>query len=208
MYAITDGDLLDNFIVPKLMSARYNTHITIEEEWALVRKYLKVIAPKLLASVSGNHESWHWLLSAVDYFKDALRSIQPHAIYDTDDAEILVRVRDASFPIRVRHHWRGISDFNATHGIERASRFDGGFCVGVGAHTHRAGLVRESVIKGETLISILCGSYKRVDEFARQKGLPRHNNSTAVSVILFEDGRKLGVGDVQLAQTLMRKLAK
>lgn len=204
MYLILVGDLLDNFIVPKLMSARHAASVTIEEEWTLVRKYLKLVAPKLLASVSGNHESWTWVLGAVDYFKATLEQVQRGAVYDTDDAEIELRIGKVSRLLRLRHQWQGVSIYNDTHGIERAAKFGERFDIGVGAHTHRSGLVREFNNGGQTALAVLCGSYKRIDAFARRKGFPRANNSTAMSVIFFADGTLLGVGSIAHAAELMK----
>jgi hypothetical protein len=208
MYLFLLGDLLDNFIIPKLMHARHRATVTVEEEWVLVRKYLRVVADKLLVSVGGNHEKFTWMLSAVDYFADVLTQIKRDAIYDTDQAQVLLEVGAARFPHRLRHLWQGTSIYNATHGQERAALFDGGFSVGVGAHIHRAGLIRAFNNKGTNAMAVLCGSYKRVDAYARTKGFARPNDSTAQSIIFFENGDMVGVENVARAADLMRRLRK
>jgi hypothetical protein len=208
MYLVLVGDLLNNFIVPKLMSARYKAYGTIEEEWVLVRKYLKLVAPKLLVSVGGNHEKWTWTLSAIDYFADVLRGIRADAIYDTDEALISLTVKKAVFPLRIRHRWLGNSIYNPTHGIERAAKWDQDFIVGVGAHTHVSGLVREFNCAGRTGTAVLCGTYKRVDPFARQVGFAKPNNNTAQAVLFFENGDMLGVSSLERAANLMRLYAR
>jgi hypothetical protein len=204
MYAVLCGDLLDNFIVPKLMAARANSRIAIEEEWTLVRKYLKLIAPKLLASVEGNHEKWTWVLGGVNYFADVLREIKPTAIFDTDDVLIDIQVGGAHYPTRIRHHWKYRSIYNLTHGVEQGSRFDGDFLIGVGAHTHASGVIRGFNARGQNGVAVLCGSYKVLDPFAKQCGFPKHNTSTAQTLILFDDGTKIACESIERAAETMR----
>ncbi len=208
MYLFLLGDLLDNFIIPKLMHARHRATVTVEEEWTLVRKYLRVVADKLLVSVGGNHEKWTWMLGAIDYFSDVLRQVKPEAIYDQDEVLVAVDVGAAQFSHRLRHLWQGQSIYNCTHGIERAALFDGGFTVGVGAHTHRAGLVRPFNNKGKTAMAVLCGSYKRIDPYPRSKGMSKPNDSTAQSIIFFPNGDMVSVENVERAADLMRRLRK
>jgi hypothetical protein len=208
MYVMLIGDLLDNFIVPKLVSARHDARITVQEEWALVRKYLQVISRKLLCSVRGNHERWTWMLAGIDYFADVLKSVNARVVYDTDDLLISLRVGAAQFPIRLRHRWLGSSIYNDTHGIERAAKFDGDFLVGVGAHTHASGLVRTFNSRGQNGMAVLCGSYKRFDPFARERGFTRANSSTAQTVLFFESGAMVGIDRLEIAAEVMEKYAQ
>jgi hypothetical protein len=206
MYAILCGDLLDNFIVPKLMAARMDSAIGICDEWALVTKYLRLIAPKLLASVEGNHEHWTWVLGGVNYFADVLKGISPNALFDTDDMIVNVFVKDYCYPLRIRHNWRHRSIYNLTHGIEQAARFDGGAMIWVGAHTHASGVIRGFNARGDNGAAVLCGSYKVRDEHAKRKGFARHNTQTAQTLILFDDGTKIACESVARAATTIRAL--
>lgn len=209
MYLMLNGDLLDNFIIPKLVAARYETEVTIPEEWVLVRKYLKIVGHKLLVSVGGNHEKWSWVLGGIDYFADVLKQTVPRAIiYDSDDVALTLRVGKAAFPLRLRHYWQGRSMYNATHAIELAHRFDGGFLVGVGAHTHVSGVTRTFNAGGENGIAVLCGSYKEVDTFARIKGFPKPNRSAAMSVLFWDDGAMVGVDRLELAAEMLKRWGK
>lgn len=206
MYLMLNGDMLDNFIIPKLVAARYESEVTIPEEWVLVRRYLKIIGRKLLVSVGGNHERWSWILSGIDYFADVLKQTVPRAIiYDSDDVALTLKVGRAAFPLRLRHVWRGRSIYNVTHGIELAHRFDGGFLVGVGAHTHASGVVRTFNASGENGMAVLCGSYKAVDSFARRSGFPKPNRSAAMAVLFFGNGAMVGIDRLDLAAEMMGK---
>lgn len=208
MWLVTDGDMLDNFLFAKMMNARFKSRISIDEEWALVRKYLKIVAPKLLVSVSGNHDNWTMAITGIDYFKEVLKQISPDTIYDTDDLTFRLDVGKAKTAIRVRHKWNGTSIYNFTHGIERAAKFDGGFQVGVGAHIHASGLVRTFDINGLTGMAVLCGSYKRYDPYARTNGFYKPNSSTAMTVIFDESGAMVGVDRLDVAARMIKALRK
>ncbi len=206
MYLMSLGDFLDNYIVAKLLSTRMETRISIPDEWVLVKKYIRQTGPKLLASVAGNHVHWTQMLVGVDFFREAIARIAPASIYDADDARITVKVGQTNFPMRMRHKWLGNSIYNQTHGIERASKFDGDFLIGVGAHTHTGGVVRQFTTEGRTGVAVLCGAYKRVDEYARRKGYAKPNQSTAVAVIMDESGAIAGFNNIYFAARMMRAI--
>ncbi len=208
MYLAVIGDMLDNFILPKLVQARHKSVVTVEEEWVLVRKYLRIVKDKLLISVSGNHESWSWVLIGVDYFRQALAESAKNVIYDTDDAFVNVEVGKMTFPLRVRHLWKGTSMYNATHGIESLARLEHNFAIGVGAHTHACGVARQFNNGGQTGPAILCGSYKAHDSFARQKGFAVPNGSTAVAAILDESGATMTTNRLEQAAKYMEVMYK
>lgn len=206
MWLISMGDLLDNFILPKMIHARFDNEVTPIGEWTLVKKYLGVVAPKLIASVNGNHEFWTTALTGIDYFKDVLERVNPDAIYDPDDALITLKVNAAEFPMRIRHLWQGNSIWNPTHGVERAAKFDGDFTIGIGGHTHASGLARQMNVAGKTGMAVLCGSYKAFDPYARQKGFAKPNGSTAVTLILSDDGSIVGVDRLETAARMIKRL--
>lgn len=209
MYAIFAGDILDNFIVGRLRQARDDSCFRIDEEWVLARHYLKIIAAKLVVVVSGNHDQWVHLLTGVDYFREVVASIRPTVIYDTDDALVAVRVGDWEVPLRIRHKWRGNSIYNPTHGIERAMKWDKGFLVGMGAHTHVSGVVRSTNVGGVNGMAMLAGAYKRVDTYARTCGFPESNASTAVTVVFDDEDRSLtGFDNLWTAARYMNTMYK
>ena len=211
-YLATNGDLLNNFILPKLTHARAYDHTTIPEEWALVRRFLRIVSHKLILSVSGNHERWTNVLDmAGDYFADVLKSVKERnpMIYDANDALVRVSVGKAEYVLRMRHSWQSNSIYNVTHGIERLQKFDQNFFIGVGAHSHASGVCRGfNAANGVSGMAILCGTYKRYDHFAREKGFAQPNGSTAQTLVLHENGHMLGVEWLEMADQIMRMYAR
>jgi len=204
MFAIGAGDLLNQMIVGRLLDARKNDRLAIRDEWALLRRELVIIAPKLLAVVMGNHDNWLEALAGVSYFERELQELQPSVIYDADDALIQVQVGKWEVPVRIRHKWLGNSIYNPTHGIERASRQDHNFLIGMGAHTHACGVVRGFPTDGITGMAMMAGSYKRHDAYARKHGFALPNQSTSVAVVINDQRRSLtGFGDLQTCADYM-----
>jgi hypothetical protein len=173
-----------------------------------VRYVAQLAAPKLLACVAGNHDKWTAALSGIDYFREVWAEYAPDVLYDTDDLQVIVNVRGASYEWRLRHKWRGYSQYNPTHGIEKASMFDKGqrFDVGVGAHIHTAGLSRFFNNGGKTGLAVLCGTYKVFDEYAKTGGFPAPNNQQAQAIILDDDGNILSANSLSAAAKYMRRM--
>lgn len=207
MFCNLVGDIIDNFIIDTLVRAQFNSRIAVIDEWALVRRYLRILAPKLAVVVSGNHDAWISLLSGLDYFREVVGEIAPNVIYDAHDCSLTVRVGDVEWPGRIRHRWRGRSIYNPTHGIERAAKWDQGFVWAVASHTHECGVARGFNVGGRSGMALLCGSYKRIDDYARQQGYPRPNSSTAVTIVFDEEtGSMTGFENLEMAARFMRAL--
>lgn len=201
MYVCLVGDLLDNFIVGRLKDIRLNgAPFLISEEWVLVKCVLTRLAPRIIASVAGNHDLWTFGLSGIDYLKEVHDALTPHILYDQLDLRFTLKVGASEKVVRLRHHWHSRSQYNDTHGIEKAAKFDKGrgFDVGVGAHTHVSSLVREFNNGGRTGIAVQLGSYKVRDAYASRLGLPQANNRAAAAVVFDELGRMWGSSDLQL----------
>lgn len=214
MYAVGLGDLVDNFILAKMVSIRYDTSAPIPAEWAVMRLLLGIIADKLLVIVGGNHDKWTKAAAGIDYFADVVRRVTDRALYDPDEVVATLTVGAWSgIALKARHKWRGISELNATHGPEKAARFGSPFHIGMAAHTHVSGLVRQfrtidpATQQPTTGIILQAGSYKRIDDHARSLGLPAANASTAVAVIIDSRTRSLvGLDNLECAANWMGEL--
>ena len=209
MYAVQAGDIVDNFIMGKLKAVRFGAEFSISQEWVLAKRVLKLLAPKLIASVGGNHDLWTWALTGVDYLQEIHRQLNPDILYAKYDVPFILSVGGNEFRHLARHTWKGSSIYNDTHGIERASKFDKGreFDVGIGAHTHSSGLYRQFNNGGHTGHAILCGSYKRFDDFADRHGFSKSNESAAVAMVFSEAGA-WGTNDLEIAANYMRTMYK
>lgn len=214
MYAWLMGDLLNNFVIGRLRQARDNVALGICDEWALVRRYLRVIGPKVVGVTGGNHDHWSALLTGVDYFREVIAGIAPDVLYDSDDSRVALTVggREAghTFKLRARHKWRGHSMWNVTHGQERSAHFDEDADIYVGAHTHAAGVARGFTMGGKSKLAMQCGSYKAhdIDAYSRREGFHMPNSTTAVTAILTERGDATGFESLDLAADVIEGLLR
>jgi hypothetical protein len=206
-YSIVMGDITDNYIVGKLQHLNFNQRQSIADQWVMAEEYLKILKP--IAWVSGNHDGdWTQNLTGVDYVRKMVAKHSPNALYDTDDCRVTIEVAGVEYPARFRHKWRGHSIYNLTHGIERAQKWDQDFLLGVGAHTHASGLARQFNAGGRMGMAVLCGSYKRLDTYAKELGLPISNNSTAIAVLFDAKTQSMvGFDSLDKAANFMEKVS-
>lgn len=202
------GDVIDNFIWQWCASIRHHTEITIPEEHVLAKTVLDILGPRLIASVGGNHCGWSRKAAAIDVLRDLTARVRPDVLYDTDDCTANVEVGPSVTRIRVRHKWRGSSIYNATHGQERAARWDDDADVYVGAHTHTEGTARSFTVGGKKKLAIQLGAYKRIDDYARVNGFAKPDSATAVALIIDEKGRRVAVEYLELAAELMYRMTR
>lgn len=184
------GDLLDNFIVGRLRDMRVNVSpYLVVEEWGLVDYALERLAPFIVGSVAGNHDNWSWALSGIDLLRERHQALTPGILYDQHELAFVLQVGGYECRVIARHDWRGHSMYNPTHGIDSRQHTNGReFDIAIGAHTHRGALARETDLGGAVGDALLCGSYKKVDGYAMQKGFPPPLDRTAVAAVIDEDG--------------------
>ena len=201
------GDLVNQFVIGRLRQARDNARLAICDEWALVRRALRIAGHKLDACIGGNHDGWAELLIGIDYFREVVASIRPDVLYDADDARVTLQIGDWEIPARFRHKWQGSSIYNDTHGIERAAKWDQDFLLGVGAHYHRGGLARPFLVGGKHGMAAVLGSYKRNDRYSRRGGFPKPGPDAAVAVMFDEETRTMtGFSNLEMAARFMSKV--
>lgn len=198
------GDLIDNFVVGKLIAENFKESLPIFEQWELARYYLQGFEDRLVAYTSGNHEAWTAMLSGIDYRRD----ICPEGVlYDGDDIRAFIDVGPHTFSAWARHKWRGSSMYNPTHQLERAARFDSArFDLYIGAHLHTGSVYREFILDGQRKAAIQTGSYKEHDDYARKQGFPGHDSSTACALVLHDTGSFFGCSDIEAVKTYMESV--
>ena len=202
MYHARMGDMVNQFILGRMRAIRDGARISIPDEWVLAKMLVRLMKPKLVALVGGNHDLWAEKASGMDRLKE----IMPHGpLYDKHQIEFTIRVGTAERVIKMRHKWRGHSIFNPTHGIEVTARRDmAHFDVGVGAHTHIAGLVREFVAQRERKLAVITNTYKKYDEYGVECGFPQTDDSTCSVVVFEESGEMFGAPSMEWAANYLK----
>lgn len=200
------GDVVDNFVIGRLVAENWKESAPVWDQWELARYYLNRWGDKLVAVNGGNHDFWHHKVSGIDYTREVTPS---GVLYDADTIRATIHVGPHEFKVWTRHKWRGSSMYNPTHGQERGAREDDpDQDIYVGAHTHTGAVTREFVRKASRKLAIQIGTYKMVDDYAIEKGFPRHDASTAVGVVLFDDGSFFAASDIRAILNHQRAVYK
>lgn len=200
------GDVVDQFILGRLISENWKPSTDVQAQWWLAQDYMHGFSDRLLAVNAGNHDAWAQKASGVDRMRD----VTPNGVlYDADTIKATVHVGDHQYRIWTRHKWRGSSMYNITHGQERGVRFDNpNFDIYVGAHTHRGAAARELIHNKRRKIAIQTGTYKIYDDYAAAEGFPAHDASTVCCLVLNDSGSFFATSDLQAVLAYMRAVYK
>lgn len=196
------GDLIDNFVIGKLMAENMKPASPVWDQWILGGDYLKGFADRLLAVCGGNHEAWTMRLVGIDFTKEIVPG--PGILYDADEVNATVHVGGHAVKVRSRHRWKYSSQYNQTHGQERSFRFDTAEPdVYVGAHLHTGAVARETVHDRRRKIAIQTGTYKVHDDYARAMGFAAHDASTACALVINDTGSMWACADLLAVKEYM-----
>ena len=187
MFAISVGDLQNSWI-SRLARKWADQSITGKQAWKLVEWWCGEMRPKLLAIVQGNHDAWAKGVNGISPL-DWIMAYQP-GISESDGVRIELRLpKGDPIIINARHDFAGRSQFNPAHGPLKAAMF--GFRdddVLIAGHTHVSGY---SPIKnpatGKVTHPIRTASYKKVDDYASERGFLDGNISESVVVLIDPD---------------------
>lgn len=208
MYINFLGDLTDNFIGDWANAINMDTKITTKQQMAMARWWLELVADSLVAFTTGNHDEWTKKMTGIDFLFETLSGIKQTVLYDAHEQMFNIAHYGRNYVVKVRHDWPGKSMNNLTYGIEMDYKKND-FTIGVGGHTHQAGVYREFLGRNETTCAaILCGSYKKNDPYARQIGAQLPNKNTSVVVIFDAESPNgfYGIADIPTAAKLLNKL--
>ena len=191
LYAGLHGDLRDNFIIRKLMSAQMASGHHPKEQLRLVNHYLEMFgAGKILYLVGGNHDNWEESLSGVDTLQSLAQD--KRILYDSDQFFIKLKCNGTDYGILARHKWRMNSSYSPTHTCMQATRM--GLAPAppdlvIMGHHHDPAITYWQWY-GKRRIAIKTGSAKRHDEYAHKVGYPEGGFMAPV-VIFWPATRKM-----------------
>lgn len=179
LFCVGIGDWLDNFIVGFLERERRKDVMSHSDSWRLAEHYVSILAPKLIAAISGNHMDWTTSAGGVDVMKRMLNDHGLGPIYDTDQVRVrLTSPNGQSFTHIARHKYRGNSRFNSVHAITVwiLENWQGEDVVW-GGHIHVAGHTSiEKRWMGEARVvhGVQLGAYKIIDGYADREAFRKN----------------------------------
>ena len=184
LYCGLGGDNIDNFILSKMVdAARGQVMASIEAQWLLFETMLLPLleSGSLLWVSSGNHDQWTRKCAGIDGVLAALSQIpvaddqwNPVSRYTGEGGFIDLHLGPDGGPEQVYTVWRKhrpsrfTSSFNATHFLKQMTRLqlprEPDILISEHLHTPETG---NWWYKGRKKLLVNCGSYKVVDQWAR-----------------------------------------
>ena len=176
LYAIDNGDSVDNFIVGRLQNVGSLFGYPVEKQWKAAAYYYDILSEenKLLAKVSGNHDAWTGKVAGLDPLEMIMET--NHVPYHPIEFGLEVCVGEQKYRIHMRHQYKGRSKF---HDMQPALNFyesadhslfdDRRPHIVVLGHTHSFSHL-EMIKNGKKRHFVVLGSYKTVDSHSRMLG--------------------------------------
>ena len=130
----------------------------------MAEKWVKEIAHKMLMIVTGCHDKWEYNETG-EYFLERVSKDTVTGAFCPDSALLKLNVGEIMYKIFMTHKISGGVQ-NPSHGLFRRARENLDFDIGVAAHKHSPGIASQ-MIRDKPVTAINCGTYKRVDGFAK-----------------------------------------
>lgn len=180
MYAACIGDLHNNW-VGRIAHLYSQQETTASDAWRLVEWWINYVE-KWLFMVDGNHDGWSGASNPLPW----IRALSGRQMVQ-DDHEVRVRLRfqnGTEYTIAARHEWPGKSAVNPALGeMKAAQRMRANLIVS--GHTHSS-LDANLWIEQHQMLTRCArvGSYKVIDRYAKELGLPNQQIAPAFAVII------------------------
>jgi hypothetical protein len=187
VFAIYNGDGINNYIVSKLTLVNSDELFSIDTQWQMLEDYLEHFRGKLIACTAGNHNMWTKKLAGFDHTKNLMQSF--NSLYDPDEIVFNLTCGDFSQIWKVRHKWKYSSIYNPTHAVEVGyQRGDVPFDVGIMSHTHSGTFVRSFLGHGKKRYACLTGAYKKFDKYGVEQGFNAVPSNGCAAFVITPDG--------------------
>ncbi len=210
LFAITAGDLTDNYIIGKLQSIQKHQSTTFDMETRFLRWFFEKLKGSLIAVCSGNHDNWTTKLTAIDPTKELIKGVK--CLYDSTQVQFTLKYGKYKHKYMVRHKYKHSSIFNPSHGMEVFwERGTNEYDVAIAGHTHIATLCRPFIKHDKERFAVLLGTYKMRDEFGRECGFAdTHSESTGSGAMCYnpKTGQVHWTRDLQTASDLINVWGK
>jgi len=144
---------------------------SLDEQRGFLREMWKRTKGRVIAAVSGEHDSKWAARTGADPYSDFQEL--SGGVYKRGVLEIEIEAGDELYTGLISHKLRGNSIYSNTHPAVRAGREIQGHDFYLGAHTHRKGLTQQPVrdkADSRMVTYGISGPYKETDEYTQRSG--------------------------------------
>ena len=172
------GDYSNNW-VGRLARLYGQQSLGAAEAWVLVEWLIRAVP--WLALISGNHDAWSGAGDPIQWMAKAAR-VQ----YESNGARLnLTLPSGRQIRVNARHDFRGKSMWNTSHGIAKAAQLGWRDHILTAGHTHVSGIqVVRDPMTGLISHCLRIGSYKLLDRYADELGLPNQTFTVCPVVVI------------------------
>lgn len=169
MFGGNIGDNQNNW-VGRLARLYGEQSTSAKESWRLTEYFISKV--QWLYLVGGNHDAWSGAGDPLEWIVS-----QQNGIFHNNGVRInLIFPNKKEVRINARHTFAGHSMWNTAHGISKAVQMGWRDHVLTAGHTHVSGYqVLKDPATGLISHAIRIASYKEMDRYAEEKGLPDQN---------------------------------
>ena len=169
LFAGNIGDNQNNWI-GRLARLYGEQSTSAKESWRLTEHFITKV--NWLYLVGGNHDAWSGSGDPLEWIVS-----QTNALYNNDGVRLnLIFPNGKQVRINARHTFAGHSMWNTAHGLSKAIQMGWRDHVLTAGHTHVSGYqVLKDPATGLVSHALRIASYKEIDRYAEQKGLPDQN---------------------------------
>lgn len=167
MFAVCNGDLVDNFVAHSHETGRYEQLLRPRAQKQLAAYIMGLLAPRLLCVTGGQHEFFEERVSDFDSAEYFAR--KGGAVYLGAGGVLNLAVGRQSYRLGVWHRYRGNSIYDATAAAKRCFREHGPFDVTVTADKHTPA-VSYCEEQGVHAVFVQSGTAKLEDRYAKSLG--------------------------------------
>jgi hypothetical protein len=172
------GDYSNNW-VGRLARLYGQQSLGAAEAWVLVEWLIRAVP--WLALISGNHDAWSGAGDPIQWMAKAAR-----VTYESNGVRLgLILPSGRIIRVNARHDFKGHSQWNTAHGIAKAAQMGWRDHILTAGHTHVSGMqVVRDPMSGLISHCLRIGSYKRLDRYADELGLPNQTFTICPVVVV------------------------
>lgn len=172
------GDYSNNW-VGRLARLYGQQSLSAAEAWVLVEWLVNSL--HWLALVSGNHDAWSGDGDPIKWMAKAAR-VQ----YESNGVRLGLHLPNGrEIRVNARHDFSGKSQWNTAHGVSKAAHMGWRDHILTAGHTHVSGIqVVRDPMSGLISHALRIGSYKTIDRYADEKGLPNQQFTVCPVVVV------------------------